>query len=432
MIEDVREEVLRYNNYLLLQGPKGFFFYSLAKFLKSLGKNVYKINFNGGDFLTFPLFKHALNYRGKIEDFRNYLKEIIFSKNIDVVLIYGDYRPYHRIAVDLCKEIEISVYVFEEGYVRPDYITLEKSGINGWSKLPKNPAFYKNLPEIEVPRPLSVNHSYFKRTFSRVIHYFFLELFKWYFPHYVPYKKYFPYLSTIYFWLRGVTIRKVLYKIKERKIFKLLTNELKNKYFLVPLQVYNDSQIILHSNYNSIEEFITEVMESFAKYSKKDTYLVFKHHPEDRGFKNYEKHIRKLAKRLYIENRVFYIHDFHLPTLIKGSIGVITINSTVGLQALYHNRPVKVMGKAIYDIPGLTFQEDLDKFWENPGYIDRELFSKFRKYVIITTQLNGSFYGRFPFSKEILFTIKSKSLRAASSTVKRWVSRIRSGFSGSS
>lgn len=399
MISDIQEEILKYNNYLLLQGPKGLFFYKLAKFLRSLGKKVYKIHFNGGDLITYPSFKNVFCYRGKIEDFKDYLKILIFSKDIDVVVFYGDYRPYHKVAVELCTELQIPFYVFEEGYVRPHYITLEKGGVNGWSKLPKNPNFYIDLPEIKISEPLLANHSYLKRMLSRFVHYLFLELLRWYFPNYIHCKKYFPYLPLIFCWLRGITVRKILYEIKERNTFKFLIKNYIN-YFLVPLQVHNDTQIKIHSKYNSIEEFISEVMDSFAKNADNNCYLVFKHHPEDRGFKNYKRHIKNMAKKLNIEGRVFYVHDMHLPTLIKGSLGVVVINSTVGLQALYHNRPVKVMGKAIYDIPGLTFQGRLDDFWKNPGKINRKLFEKFRAYVIKTTQLNGSFYGRFPFNKK--------------------------------
>jgi len=52
----------------------------------------------------------------------------------------------------------------------------------------------------------------------------------------------------------------------------------------------------------------------------------------------------------------------HLPTLFSHILGTITINSTVGLQTMYHNSPVKVLGKAIYDIEGLTDKIDLDSF----------------------------------------------------------------------
>jgi capsule polysaccharide modification protein KpsS len=228
------------------------------------------------------------------------------------------------------------------------------------------------------------------------LHYLFLELLSLKFPHYRFYKNYRPYLPYLFGLLRGV-IRKQVYKIAEKPIFSLLTNELRKKYFLVPLQVYNDSQVILHSKYNSVKEFIEEVLESFAKNALKEHFIVFKHHPVDRGFVCYKGFIENLGKKLDIKDRVFYVHDLHLPTLIKGSLGVVVINSTVGLQSLYHNIPVKVMGKAIYDIPGLTFQGNLDDFWKNPGEIDRTLFKKFYGYIIKTTQLNGSFWGRFPF-----------------------------------
>lgn len=390
------EELLKYQNILLLQGPKGWFFYKLGKYFKNKGKVVYKINFNGGDLITYPDFKNSFNFTDKIENWPEFLTNFLENKKIDVIFLYGDYKPYHRIAIDIARKRNIDVYVFEEGYVRPYYITMEKWGINGFSSLPKDPSFYLNLPDIEIPEPQPTEFSYIRQQFSRVVHYVFLELFRWKFRHYVPYKNYFPYVSTIFCFLRGL-IRKGLYKFKDKKIFHLLKTELSKKYFLVALQCHNDSQIKIHSKYNSVEEFIEEVIKSFARHACKEHYLVFKHHPVDRGFKHYEKFIRKLAKEHEIEKRIFYVHDLHLPTLIKNSLGVVVVNSTVGLQALWHNIPVKTMGKAIYDIEGLTFQGTLDDFWKNPGEVDKNLFKKFYNYVIKTTQLNGSFYGRFPF-----------------------------------
>jgi capsular polysaccharide export protein len=68
----------------------------------------------------------------------------------------------------------------------------------------------------------------------------------------------------------------------------------------------------------------------------------------------------------------------------------------VGLSALYHNTPLKVCGEAIYDMPGLTFRGSLKDFWRAASLfrIDRELFRRFRAYLIEHTQLNGSFYKR--------------------------------------
>jgi len=395
-LRNIPEELNSYKNILLLQGPKGFFFYKLGKYLKKLGKNVYKINFNGGDLITYPDFKNSYNFTDKIEKFKKFLEKFIKEKNIDLVLFYGDYKPYHRIAINVCRTKQIDWYVFEEGYIRPHYITMEKQGVNGWSNLPYDPNFYLNLPDYKIHEPKPNEFKYSKRAFDSFIHYLFLELLRWKFPNYKPYKNYFPYLPYLLNLLRGV-IRKHIYKISQKHISSLLKEDLKKKYFLVPLQVYNDSQIFLHSKYSSIEEFISEIMNSFAKNASKKHYLVFKHHPVARGFVCYKKFIRLTAKNLGIEDRVFYVHDLHLPILIKNSLGVIVINSTVGLQSLFHDIPVKTMGMAIYDLPGLTFQGKLDDFWKNPGKIDRKLYKKFVNFIIKNTQLNGSFWGRFPF-----------------------------------
>lgn len=395
----IKERFLNYERILLLQGPKGCFFYSLGKYLKSIGKKVYKINFNGGDLITYPDFKHSYSFRGVIKEWKDFLKKFIEQYGIDLILLYGDYRPYHRIAIDLSRKINVDVYVFEEGYIRPLYITIEKSGINGFSSLPRDPQFYLRLNEkdIKIKEPLPVNFKMSKRILASVVHFLFLELLRWRFPNYVPYKKYSPYVDYIFCFIRGL-FRKIIYKFTEKRHCYLITKSLKKKYFLVPLQVYNDSQIKIHSNYNSIEEFISEVIESFSKSASSQFYLVFKHHPQDRGFKNYKKFIKTTARKFEVEERVIYIHDLHLPTLIKNSLGVIVVNSTVGFQSLFHNIPVKVMGKAIYDMPGLTDQNSLNSFFRNPRKINKVLFHKFRNYIINTTQLNGCFYGRFPFN----------------------------------
>jgi capsular polysaccharide export protein len=76
----------------------------------------------------------------------------------------------------------------------------------------------------------------------------------------------------------------------------------------------------------------------------------------------------------------------------------VLINSTVGLSALLHNIPTKTLGRAMYDMPGLTCQKPLEQFWHVPTPVDRELYDRYRNYLIEKSQLNGSFYGRFLFS----------------------------------
>jgi capsular polysaccharide export protein len=100
-----------------------------------------------------------------------------------------------------------------------------------------------------------------------------------------------------------------------------------------------------------------------------------------------------LCDQLGITGRVHYVHDVHLPTLLRRARGVVTINSTVGLSALYHYKPLKVMGRAMYDMEGLTFQGELSQFWTAKPSFDRNLWRRYRTYLISQTQLNGAFYG---------------------------------------
>jgi capsule polysaccharide modification protein KpsS len=90
------------------------------------------------------------------------------------------------------------------------------------------------------------------------------------------------------------------------------------------------------------------------------------------------------------------VHDLHLPTLLRHAAGIVTVNSTVGLQAMFHGRPVCTLGDAIYALPGLVHQGDLASFWRAPTAVDPVLFGRFRSTVIQRTQLNLSFCGHMP------------------------------------
>ena len=80
-------------------------------------------------------------------------------------------------------------------------------------------------------------------------------------------------------------------------------NELDQRYYLAVLQVYNDSQIRNHSNYNDVRDYINEVMYSFSRKAPKDSYLVIKHHPMDRGHRLYRPLIKRLSKEYGLDER---------------------------------------------------------------------------------------------------------------------------------
>ena len=147
--------------------------------------------------------------------------------------------------------------------------------------------------------------------------------------------------------------------------------------------------------YRSVETFIEDVLASFSEHAPSECLLIFKHHPVDRGRKDYKRFILEKANFLGVASRVRILHDVHLPTLLKHALGTITINSTVGLSSLYHKTPTVTMGNAIYDVEGLSVKGDgLHTFWRHQVPVDTELYEKFRQYLIENTQINGSFYGK--------------------------------------
>jgi len=381
---------------LLLQGPLGPFFRRLARDLESAGAKVFKVNFNGGDWFFYP--SRAINYRGSLNEWPAFFDRILGELNVDIVLLFGDCRPLHKAAHEIANHHDVEIGVFEEGYIRPDYITLERFGVNSHSLIPRNPDFYRNTVRLAKIQPTKqVGNFFWYATFWAIL-YYLAAIILW--PFFRNYTHHRPLsFSEVYPWVKSVW-RKGYYALKERDISDLLTGPLSKKYFLVPLQVHYDAQIHTHSNFDSVSNFISGVIDSFVRHAPSDAVLVFKHHPMDRGYINYTKLINSKISENNLQDRCFYIHDQYLPDLLKNARGVVVVNSTVGLSALYHGAPVKVCGLAIYDIEGLTFKGPLDRFWrEAPQSIpDYKLFERFKNYLIQQTQLNGSFYKRLPVS----------------------------------
>jgi capsular polysaccharide export protein len=154
--------------------------------------------------------------------------------------------------------------------------------------------------------------------------------------------------------------------------------------------------LIEHSPYFDVPEVIHDVMDSFAVHSPPAMSLVIKHHPMERAHRDYTRLISDLARKLDLRDRVLYVHDLHLPTLLKHARGVVTVNSTTGLQAMYHGTPVCVLGESLYALPGLVHIGGLKTFWHSPGEVDPALYRRFRAHVVKLTQLNASFYAEAP------------------------------------
>lgn len=375
-------------NILLLQGPVGPFFYKLSKRLQKEKAKIFKLNFNGGDKIFYPF--NADVYRQNFKHFRYFFTRYCQENRIDYIIAYNDCRPLHTLAIKLAKRLKIGIYIFEEGYLRPNFITFEKDGVNANSKMPKNKEFYLNLKLNSLPEN-DIKGSFSIMAFYAFWYWLFAFLLAMFYNNKLHHRSLNP-LECI-FWLKSL-YRKYFYQISEKKIKQSLESTLKHKYFVAILQVHNDTQITKHYKGKNIEHFIKNALNSFAKNAANNHYLVFKHHPMDRGYKNYGLLIENLSKQHNIQNRVFYTHDNHLPTLLNNALGCVVINSTVGFSALYHHCPVKICGDAFYDIEELSYQKPLDLFWKEAqkNKPNQSLCLNLRNYLIHTNQINGNFY----------------------------------------
>ncbi len=373
----------------------GPFFDNLSRWLSAQGRQVWKVNFNGGDryFYGQP---EVFDYVEGEDSWPAWIESLLGELGIEAIVLFGQSRPMHVAASRVARQLGIAVLVFEEGYQRPNYVTLEVEGVNGDSRVPASAEFYRSLPRLRRPATVPVSQPLWKQYWICCQYGSAALLQSWRFHRNRHHRSLNP-ISECYRWWILTWVRKFWRGWVERGMLEMLTApERSKRWFLVPLQVRNDSQVWYHSRFGTVEVFIGEVIESFARYADGGDWLVLKHHPLDRAYSNYASSIRRHAVRHGVGDRVFYIHDQHLPTLLDHAKGVVTINSTAGMQALHHGVPVKVKGDAIYAVSGLVASCPLSEFWREPGEVDMDLYRRFRDYLVHATQLNGSFYGRVP------------------------------------
>ena len=371
-------------NILLLQGPQGPFFSRLQKQFEEEGHNCWRVAFNGGDWIQ-SRFRRCIPYRDTLDNWQGWLRRCIETKKITHIFVYGDCRVYHAQAKIVCDELGIKFYAFEEGYIRPNYITLERDGVNANSGVClEQVENWQMRPWRQVKE---VKHGYYCWAVFAIVYYIAMSLMKPLFRHCHHHRNdsaaydAFTHIRSAY--------RKVVFGFQQKKYWSVLQN---NPFFLVPLQVSYDAQLQQHSKHASMEAFIKEIMASFASHGNAEDLLVFKHHPMDRGNNHYGKLIRRLAVQYGLVDRVVYIHDFNMPKLLKLAKGVVTINSTTSISAFHHGAPVKIVGRAFYDMQGLSDQKPLAQFWQAPERADTEFYLKLRNYLEYQNQINGNFY----------------------------------------
>jgi capsular polysaccharide export protein len=168
MIPTSLDRLLCQRRTLLLQGPMGPFFERLAGALRSHGQQVWKVNFNAGDD-WFHRGERVIQFREPMDQWPGRLRRLIAELRLDAIVLFGQSRHMHQAAIAEAQALGVTIFVFEEGYVRPDYVTLEVGGVNAASPLPRDPAFYRQLNAsfyAEAPGLPSITDSNRRRAVS--------------------------------------------------------------------------------------------------------------------------------------------------------------------------------------------------------------------------------------------------------------------------
>lgn len=381
----------RGRKFLFLQGLATPYFHVLGRHLREHGAETVRVNFCPGDELYWS--GPSIKFRGERDELHPFFLSLFDQHRFTDVALFGDTRAVHQPALKVAEARRVRVHVFEEGYLRPYWVTIERGGVNAHSPLPRDPEWFREArralditPEVVEERTNPTvralqDMAFHLANLSAPIFY----------PRYRTHRPRHPGLEYAGWTVRlpQIPLRR---RSEEQELKTILTGPA--PVFFFPLQLTGDSQITKHSPFQGIGEAMEAVIMSFATHAASDARLIIKNHPLDTGLDQHDRSARRLAKRFGVEQRVRYFETGHLPTIADRAQGTVVVNSTVGLAALGHDCAVKTLASPIYDLRGLTFQGSLDEFWRNPTPPDRNLYRAFRDVLLATTQVNGNFFTR--------------------------------------
>lgn len=376
---------------ILLQGPVGGFFRHLQTSLDRHGFETLRVLFNGGDEVFCPsgVSRRVLRYAGG--DPAGFFKALFASEAPDAILLFGDERPIHIAARRAASAAGIPVWSFEEGYIRPDWVTFEPVGNNANTRLAAD--FAPNAPIVNY-RAAKLPNATRRMAMAAFVYFTVLRTTMYRFPLYRHHRD--RKLTTEHlYWLRAF-LRKLAWYREDQKLEGALLAGDYHPFFILALQVHDDLQLLRHGNGWRNRSFLKAAVRSFLKSAPADCHLVVKAHPLDIGYGHHRTDLRNLVVELGGHERVHYLQTGSFMPLVRQSRGVVTINSTSGLAALAANVPVLAFGKALYTVPGLcapmSSLDDLDAFWNAPPKIAPELANSFIAHVRAKALVPGSFY----------------------------------------
>ncbi len=378
--------------FLFLQGPHGPWFHQLAGLLRAAGAQVWRVGFNLGDRIFWP-GPGYIAFDQPQDRWPDICAGHLDRLGITDLVLYGDTRPIHAQAVSLARARGITVHVFEEGYLRPYWVTYERGGSNGHSRLmhltvPEMQAALARV-DLDLPDMPATWGDMRQHMFWGALYHGFVALGGRAYRNFRPHRS----LTVgqeflLYLW-------RFLLMPFHRLERRLATARIRRggfPYHLVILQLEHDASFRDHSPFASKTEFLALVMEGFAKGAAPHHHLVFKAHPLEDGRVPLKPEIRRLAALHGLTGRVHFVRGGKLAQLLNDARSAVTVNSTAGQQALWRGLPLRCFGAAVYAKPDFVSSQPLDRFFAAPERPDTRAYRDYRHYLLETSQVVGGFY----------------------------------------
>jgi capsular polysaccharide export protein len=378
--------------FLFLQGPHGPWFYRLGQLLRAAGAEVWRVGFNFGDriFWRGPGY---IAFKDSHDSWPETCARLIDDHRITDLVLYGDTRPIHAQAVAIAKARNLTVHVFEEGYLRPYWVTYERGGSNGHSRLmgmslaEMQAALSKIDPDL--PDTPATWGDMRQHMFWGALYHGFVALGRSTYRNFRPHRALTVGQEFLLYLKRFVLMP--VHRIERR----LATARIRRggfPYHLAILQLEHDASFRDHSPFSSMAEFLALVTEGFAKGAPPHHHLVFKAHPLEDGRLPLLPEIRRLAALHGLQGRIHFVRGGKLAQLLNHARTAVTVNSTAGQQALWRGIPLRNFGAAVFAKPEFVSAQPLEAFFSAPERPDTRAYRDYRHYLLETSQVVGGFY----------------------------------------
>lgn len=381
------------HRFLFLQGPHGPFFQRLGRMLAAAEAEVWRVGFNRGDRAFWTTSGNYIAYKGNQQDWPLTFRQIVAAKEITDIVVYGDTRPLHAQAVAAARALGLTVHVFEEGYLRPHWVTYERGGANGHSRLMQMTiAQMKDAlaqSDMELPDAPARWGDMRQHMFWGALYHWFVMTGFWDYRNFRPHRT-LTVGQEFLLYLKRLALLPL--HRAERLMATLRIQQGGFPYHLVLLQLEHDSSFQMHSPFRTMAEFLTVVVDGFAKGAAAHHHLVFKAHPLEDGRVPVARTIRELAAKYGVADRVHFVRGGKLARLLNHARTAVTVNSTAAQQVLWRGLPLKVFGAAVYAKPEFVSNQSLPEFFAHPTRPDSRAYRDYRHYLLETSQIPGGFY----------------------------------------